>query len=136
MKKKVLFLCSGNSCNSQMAEGLLRHFHGKEYDVFSAGVKPVEVDKNAVQVMKEIGIDISKQTSHHVNEFMNQNFDIIITFCSDVKPSYPSFWEQAKKLYWSFFDPSEGIKTQKDLLKALREVRDGIDEKIKETFKK
>lgn len=136
MKKRVLFLCPGNSCNSQMAEGLLRHFHGDEYDVYSAGVEPVEVDKNAVEVMKEIGIDISKQTSKHINNFLNQKFDIIITVCEDAKESYPTLFEEAQRLNWSFFDPAEGLTTQKDLLKALRELRDDIKTKITEHFKK
>lgn len=135
MKKRVLFLCSGNSCNSQMAEGLLRHFKGNEYEVFSAGVKPVDVNKSAVQVMKEIGIDISRQTSKHINEFLNQEFDIIITVCDDAKDYLPKFIESAKKFNWGLWDPSEAISTQKDLLESLREVRDEIKEKIKEYFK-
>lgn len=135
MKKKVLFLCPGNSCTSQMAEGLLRHFYGNEYEVFSAGVKPVGINKNAVDVMKEIGIDISRQTSKHINEFLNQKFDIIITVCDDTKESYPKFLDAAQKINWRFFDPLEAIDTQKDLLKALREVRDEIKEKIIEHFK-
>lgn len=134
MKKKVLFLCPGNSCNSQMAEGLLKHFHGDKYDVYSAGVKPVGIDKNAVQVMKEIGIDISKQTSKHINDFLNQEFDIIITICSDSEKAFPKILTSAEKLDWKFFDPAEGIETQKDLLLAIREVRDGIIEKIKKHF--
>lgn len=135
MKKKVLFLCPGNSCQSQMAEGLLRHFYGNEYEVFSAGVNPIEVNKNAVEVMKEIGIDISRQTSKHINKFLNQKFDIIITVCEDAKEAYPNFLTEAQILSWNLFDPSEGIATQKDLLKALREVRDEIKEKIIEHFK-
>lgn len=135
MKKRVLFLCPGNSCNSQMAEGLLRHFHGDRYEVFSAGVNPLGVDKNAVEVMKEIGIDISKQTSKHVNEILNQNFDIIITVCDKEKNSDFDFLAAAQKFNWSIFDPSEGISSQKDLYKALREVRDGIKEKIDEHLK-
>lgn len=134
MKKKVLFLCSGNSCNSQMAEGLLKHFHKDKYEVFSAGVKPVDINKNAVQVMKEIGIDISKQTSKHLNEFLNQEFDIIITVCNDSEKNFENVFNKIQKLHWKFFDPAEGIETQKDLLIAIREVRDGIKEKIKEYF--
>lgn len=135
MKKRVLFLCPGNSCSSQMAEGLLRHFHGDEYEVFSAGVKPIEVNKNAVQVMNEIGVDISRQTSKHINEFLNQEFDIIITLCCDSETTFPNIFAKAQTINWKFYDPAEGIETQKDLLAALREVRDGIKEKIDEHFK-
>lgn len=135
MKKRVLFLCPGNSCNSQMAEGLLRHFHGDEYDVFSAGLNPVGVDKKAIQVMREIGIDISKQTSNHINDFLNQKFDIIITVCDEGEYNYPNIFAQAQRIEWKIFDPSEGISEQGDLLKALREVRDEIKEKIHQHFK-
>lgn len=135
MKKKILFLCPGNSCHSQMAEGLLRHFYGSEYEVFSAGVNPVEISKNAVEVMKEIGIDISKQASKHVNEFLNENFDIIITVCGSDNVVYPRFLAKAQSLYWDFFDPAEGIGAQKDLPQALRQLRDDIKAKIIEHFK-
>jgi len=135
MKKRVLFLCPGNSCHSQMAEGLLNHFYGNEYDVFSAGVEPIEVNKNAVEVMKEIGIDISKQTSKHINEFLNQKFDIIITVCDEAEEALPESITGVRQLNWDLYNPLEAIDAQKDLLKALREARDGIKEKIIEHFK-
>lgn len=138
MKKRVLFLCQGNSCHSQMAEGLLKHFRGGEYEVYSAGVKPVEVDRNAVEVMNEIGIDISRQTSKHINKFLTQKFDIIITFGDigkEKEGAISKFFHDAIRIYWSTFDISEGISTQKDLLKGLREVRDDIKSKITKQFK-
>ena len=135
MKKKVLFLCPGNSCHSQMAEGLLKHFYGNEYDVFSAGLNPIEINKNAVEVMNEIGIDISKQTSKHINKFLNENFDIIITLCNDANNPYPNIFDGALNINWELIDPSEGLWAQKDLLKALREVRDSIKDNIVEHFK-
>jgi len=135
MKKKVLFLCEGNSCHSQMAEGLLRHFYGNEYDVFSAGINPIEVDKNTVEVMNEIGIDISKQASKHINKFLNQNFDVIITFRNEAQKPYPTFFTEVERLNWSFYDPAESLEYQPELPKALRELRDDIKRKITEHFK-
>lgn len=136
MKKKVLFLCAGNSCNSQMAEGLMRQFYGDKYEVFSAGVNPTKINKNAIDVMREIGIDISNQASKHVNELLNQPFDIIITVGDNVKETVPSFWEAAEKYNWQLFDPAEKLDTQKDLILALREVRDEIQGKIHDYFSK
>lgn len=134
MKKKVLFLCHGNSCQSQMAEGLLKHFYGKKYDVFSAGINPVDVNKNAIEVMKEIGIDISNQASKHINEFLDQKFDIIVTFNDVNQISYPTFLDRVENIQWEFFNPAEGIDKQGNLLNAFRELRDGIKEKIVEHF--
>ncbi|HSA05658.1 MAG TPA: arsenate reductase ArsC [Candidatus Gastranaerophilales bacterium] len=136
MKKRVLFLCTGNSCRSQMAEGLMRQFYGDKYDVYSAGVNPTEVNPNAIKVMKEIGIDISNHTSKSVNEYINQTFDIIITVCDNAKESCPIFPGKAERLHWSFFDPAEAIGTQEELLKAFTEVRDQIKDKIHSYFKK
>lgn len=135
MKKKVLFLCPGNSCHSQMAEGLLKHFYGDEYDVFSAGLNPIEVSKNVIEVMNEIGIDISNQTSKHINDFLNDHFDIIITVCDETNESLPALTAEAEKVRWDFFYPMEALETQKDLPKALRALRDDIKEKVLEHFR-
>ncbi len=135
MKKKVLFLCPGNSCQSQIAEGLLKHFYGSEYEVFSAGLNPIDINKNAIEVMKEIGIDISQNKTNHINDFLNQNFDIIITFCSNKEIKSSPFLSKALTYNWSLYNPAEGIETQKDLLKALRELRDNLKQKIIEHFK-
>lgn len=136
MKKKVLFLCAGNSCNSQMAEGLMRQFYGHEYEVFSAGVNPKKINKSAIDVMSEIGIDISNQASKHVNMVLNEPFDIIITVGDNVKEVVPNFWDLAQKHDWQLFDPAEKLDSQEDLIPALREVREQIKEKIFDYFKK
>lgn len=136
MKKKVLFLCSGNSCNSQMAEGLMRQFYGDKYEVFSAGINPSEINKSAVDVMKEIGIDISNQASKHINEFLNQHFDIIITVGESEKGTVSDFWDTAEKHDWALFEPSEKLGTQQDLIQALRELREQIKAKIQDKFSK
>src|SRR3990167_8760424 len=115
MKKKVLFLCTGNSCRSQMAEGILRHVAGDTYDVSSAGTKPSKVNETAIQVMKEIGIDISGHRSKSVNEFLNEYFDYVITVCDSAKETCPVFQKRNILLHWPFPDPphdkeiSEGV---------------------------
>lgn len=134
MKKKVLFLCEGNSCNSQMAEGLMRRFYGDEYDVFSAGVKPIGLNKTAIEVMSEVGIDISNQTSKHINEFLNQHFDFIITVGESTQDAVTDFWDTAEKHNWRLFEPSEMLSAQEELLPALRELREQIKEKMHEKF--
>ena len=114
----------------------MRQFYGDEYEVFSAGINPIKVNQNAVTVMKEIGIDISNQKSKSVNEFLNKDFDLIITVCDNAKESCPIFPGKAERLHWSFFDPGEAIGSQKDLLKAFKEVRDEIKEKIHNYFER
>lgn len=136
MKKNVLFLCTQNSCHSQMAEGLLRHFSGNEYNVYSAGVKPVEINQNAIKVMQEIGIDISKQKSKSINSFTDKKFDIIVAIGENVKEDYPSFLSKSEILHWDFIDPSEGLNYQQYLPEAIRELRDQIKDKIQKHFAK
>lgn len=136
MKKTVLFLCEGNSCNSQMAEGLMRRFYGDEYEVFSAGVKPIGLNKTAIEVMSEVGIDISNQASKHINDFLNQHFDFIITVGESHHEKVSEFWEAAEKHDWMLFEPSEMLSAQAELLPALRELREQIKEKMHEKFSK
>lgn len=136
MKKKVLFLCEGNSCNSQMAEGLMRRFYGDEYEVFSAGVNPIGLNKTAIEVMCEVGIDISNQASKHINEFLNQHFDFIITVGESAQDEVTDFWDTAEKHDWMLFEPSEMLSAQEELLPALRELREQIKEKIHNKFSK
>lgn len=136
MKKKVLFLCEGNACNSQMAEGLMRKFYGEEYEVFSAGVKPTALNKSAIDVMHEIGIDISNQASKHIDEFLSQPFDIIIAVGNNQKAALNEFWVAAEKHDWNLFEPSEKMDAQAYLIPALREIREQIKEKMHEKFSK
>lgn len=132
--KKVLFLCTGNSCRSQMAEGLFRELYGDKYEVYSAGINPTEVNKNAIKVMHEIGIDISKQISKSVNEFSNKPFDTIITVCDNAKESCPFFPCQAERLHWSFIDPAEATGTPDEIIEVFKDVRDQIKSRITDTF--
>jgi arsenate reductase len=107
-QKRVLILCTGNSARSQMAEGLLRAMAGDRFDVASAGVAPSSVRPEAIEVMREIGIDISSHRSKSVDEFTDEQFDYVITVCDNAREQCPVFPAQAKMLHWSF----AGTKTQ------------------------
>lgn len=131
-KKRVLFLCAHNSCRSQMAEGLLRHFAGDKFEVFSAGSDPTPVNPLTVKVMKETGIDITGQYPKLVNKFLGQDFDYTINVCEDAKDSCPVFPTKAKKLHWSFADPASAEGSEEEKLSVFRQIRDEISAKIKE----
>jgi arsenate reductase len=122
MKERVLILCTGNSARSQMAEGLLRHMAGDRYEVFSAGTRPVGLNPNAVEAMREIGIDMSGQRSKSVDEFVNQLFDYIITLCDNAKESCPIFPGGGQRIHQSFEDPAAARQQPA----AFRKVRDEL----------
>ena len=105
--KRVLFLCTGNSCRSHMAEGFLRHMAGDKFTVFSAGVKPTKVNPYAIKVMAEAGIDISSHRSKSVDGFLKKEFDYVITVCNHAKQVCPIFPGQYKKFHWDIEDPAE-----------------------------
>lgn len=130
MKERVLFLCTGNSCRSQMAEGIFRHLAGNRYDVFSAGTNPIGVNPLAIKIMDEVGIDISRQRSKSVNEFSGQKFDYVITVCDNAKETCPVFPGEYNKLHWDLEDPAvvEGTEEEKELI--FRKVRNQIKENI------
>jgi arsenate reductase (thioredoxin) len=126
MKKRVLILCTGNSARSQMAEGLLRHDAGEQFDVESAGTKPGVVRPEAITAMSELGIDISGHRSKHVDEFKGQHFDVVITVCDNAKESCPVFFGAAKRLYHSFEDPATAQGSEEERLALFRRVRDEL----------
>jgi len=128
MKKTVLFLCTGNSARSQMAEGLLRHLRGKEFEVYSAGVAPKGVHPKAVQAMQEIGIDISGQKSKHIDELPDREFDHIITLCDHAAQNCPVFLGKGVRLHHGFSDPATAVGSDHEVLEAFRKVRDEIKE--------
>lgn len=136
MKPKVLFLCTGNSARSQMAEGLLRHFAGDDYEVLSAGTHPKGVNPLAVQALREIGIDISGQTSKNVSEFLGLSIPYVVTVCDRAKESCPIFPGTFRFLNWSFDDPAEATGTREEQLAVFRRVRDELEERIKKQFVK
>lgn len=129
-KKRVLILCTGNSARSQMAEGILRSIAGEKFDVESAGVSPSHVRLEAIEAMREIGIDISSHRSKSVDEFTGQVFDYIITVCDNAKESCPAFPGSAEKIHWSFDDPAAVSGTDAERLTAFRFIRDQIKIKL------
>ena len=134
-KIKVLFLCTGNSCRSQMAEGWTRHLKGDEIEAFSAGVDPHGVDPRAVQVMAEVGGDISDQTSIHVDELSDREFDYVVTVCDSAREACPAFSGAGTMVHKSFEDPPRLAADAEDVEEALesyRRVRDEIREFIEE----
>ena len=125
---KILFLCVANSARSQMAEGLAKAILGSNVEVYSAGSKPSTLNPLAVEVLKEIGIDISNQYSKSVEDLSIKTFDYIITLCAE--EVCPVYLGAGKKLHWSFPDPASEDKTV--ALSKFREVRDGILQKLKD----
>jgi len=130
MKKKVLFLCTGNSARSQMAEGLLRHLAGDKFDVFSAGVNPAQVNPLAIKVMSEIGIDISHHRSKSAMEFIGQKFNYVITVCDNARQTCPVFPGEYEKIHWDIEDPAEARGNEEERLSIFRKIRDKIKENI------
>ena len=127
-KKRVLFLCSGNSARSQMAEGLLRNLAGNKFDVVSAGTNPKGLHPRSVEVMKEIGIDVSRQASKDLKQFLNQKFDYVITVCDRAKQQCPIF-PGAEPIHWGFDDPAEAPPDKE--LRTFRRVRDEILQRLR-----
>jgi len=136
MAQKVLILCTKNSCRSQMAEGVLKHSGGDKFIVESAGLEPTQVNKNTIQVMKEIGIDISKQHLKNVADFLGQYFGYIITVCADADARCPIFPGVATRLYWPFNDPPQTEDDSPETLDEFRKVRDEIVVRFKEVAEK
>jgi len=131
-RQKVLFLCTGNSCRSQMAEGLLRNLAGARFDVASAGTRPAGLNPTAVEAMQEIGIDISGHRSKDVSEFDGQRFDTVITVCDRVRQACPVFPGANKMFHWSLDDPAEAQGSHEERMAVFRRVRDEIVDRMRE----
>jgi arsenate reductase len=123
---KILVLCTGNSCRSQIAEGYLRHFAKEKAVIYSAGIETHGVNPKAIAVMKEDGVDISKHTSNNVDEYKGIDFDYVITVCDNAKESCPYFPTQAKKFHQNFPDPAKATGTEEEIMQQFRKVRDMI----------
>lgn len=136
MKKKILILCTGNSCRSQMAEGLLKSFD-KNLEVYSAGTKPAEkVNPFAVKAMKEIGIDISEGKAENVDKYLSQSFDYVITVCDNAKETCPVFIGNVKHLlHIGFDDPADAVGTEEEVMLVYRRVRDELKKDFYEFYK-
>lgn len=124
--KKILVLCTGNSCRSQIAEGYLRHFVGDKAEVFSAGIETHGVNPKAIEAMQEDGIDISTHTSNNINEYMDVDFDYVITVCDNAKESCPYFPTKAKKFHHNFPDPAKAPGSAGEVKEEFCTVRDMI----------
>jgi thioredoxin type arsenate reductase len=130
MKKRVLFLCTGNSARSQMAEGLLRSIGGDKYEVFSAGTHPKGVHPMTIAAMQELGIDIGRQTSKDLDRFLGQDFDYVITVCDRARQACPVF-PGATPIHWGFDDPAEATGSAESQLRTFRQVRDEIRTRLR-----
>src|SRR4051812_28415249 len=132
MKKKVLVLCTGNSCRSQIAHGYLNYFGGDVLDVYSAGVETHGVNPRAIEIMKEDGIDIAQHTSNNVDEYKDIDFDFVITVCDNAKERCPYLPTQAKKFHYNFPDPAKAKGTEEEIINQFRQVREMIKTYCKE----
>lgn len=135
-KQRVLILCTGNSARSQMAEGLLRHLAGDRFEVASAGVAPSKVRPEAIEVMSEVGIDISSHRSKSVDEFTGQEFDYVITVCDNANEQCPVFPGKTKRIHWSFEDPAAAGGGAVERFGVFRRVRDEIRMRLREFAEK
>lgn len=137
MKKRILILCTGNSCRSQMAEGFLKSLD-ENLEVYSAGTKPAEsVNPFAIKAMKEIGIDISNGIAEDVEKYLSQSFDYVITVCDNAKETCPVFMGNVKhRLHIGFDDPADAFGTDEEVMPVYRRVRDEIKRDFFEFYKK
>ena len=124
--KRILVLCTGNSCRSQIAEGYLKHFAKEKAEVYSAGIETHGVNPEAIAIMKEDGINISEHTSNNVNEYRDIDFDFVITVCDNAKEQCPVFPSTAKQFHYNFADPAKATGTEEEILQQFRNVRDEI----------
>jgi len=127
---KILVLCTGNSCRSQMAEGLLSYF-STNTKVYSAGTKPEKINPFAIKAMAEMGIDISKNTSNHVDEYTDIDFDYVFTVCDNAKEICPIYPKAKQMIHHSFSDPADATGTEQEQLKVYIEVRNQLSDYFK-----
>ena len=130
-RKKVLFICTGNSCRSQMAEGLLRDMAGDQFEVFSAGSHPSRLHPASTIVMAELGINVSEQIAESINKYLNINIDIVISVCDNALENCPVFPENVEKIHWSIDDPFHGWGTEAGDLIPYRKTRDILNNQIR-----
>ena len=136
-KHRVLFLCTGNSCRSQMAEAFLRRYAGDRFEVFSAGISPKEINPYTYRVMGEIGFDLAGHSSKSLDDFLGKvEFDYLITVCDDADKNCPVVWMNVPhRLHWSFEDPAKFIGPEDQKLERFRRVRDQIKARIEDWSK-
>ena len=128
---RVLFLCTGNSARSQMAEAFLRNFGGSDFEVYSAGTEPKALHPLSILAMHESNIDISKQNSKHLNQFLGQSFDYIITVCDRARDNCPTFPGDYDRIHWSFDDPAAVTNDEVAQYRLFKRVRNEISDRIR-----
>ncbi len=131
-KPSVLFLCTGNSCRSQMAEGLLRGLGDDRFEAASAGTRPVGLNPLAVRAMAELGLDISGHASKHVDSLADDQFAYVVTVCDNARETCPTFPADVESLHWSFDDPAEAEGDDEERMPVFRRVRDEIVARVRE----
>jgi len=129
-KKKVIFICTGNACRSQMAEGLLRHMAGDKFEVYSAGSQPSRLHPASVAVMAEWGIDIAHHTAEPIDDYLDTGIDIAITVCDNAQQSCPTFPGNVEQIHWGLDDPYHGWGADPEDLPPYRETRDELKKRI------
>ena len=127
---RVMFLCTGNSCRSQMAEGFAKELGKVLIEAHSAGLSPQGVNPRAIVVMKEIGIDISNQTSKSIDEELLKKMDVIITLCDNAAESCPWTPPEIRRIHWSLQDPAKAEGTDEEILNEFRRIREEIKERV------
>ena len=131
-KRKIIFICTGNACRSQIAEGLLRNLASDKFSVFSAGSHPSQVHPMSVAVMEEVGIDISHHTSDPISDYVDHGIDVVITVCDNAKQVCPVFPGNVEHIHWSIEDPFRGWDFDPLDLDNFRKVREDINSRIKD----
>ena len=134
-KEKIIFICTGNACRSQIAEGVMRKLAADKFDVFSAGSHPSLVHPMSIKVMKEIGIDITSHTSDPISKFLSKNINVVVTVCDNADRVCPVFPGKVERIHWSIKDPFKGWNSHPDDLVNFRKTREDLTARIKNLIK-
>ena len=134
-KEKIIFICTGNACRSQIAEVVIRKLAADKFDVFSAGSHPSLVHPMSIKVMKEIGIDITSHTSDPISKFLSKNINIVVTVCDNANKVCPVFPGKVERIHWSIKDPFKGWNSHPDDLVNFRKTREDLTARIKNLIK-
>ena len=129
-KKKIIFVCTGNACRSQIAHGLLENMAGDKFEVFSAGSHPSQVHPMSLKIMEEIGIDISHHTSDFIDDYLKTGIEIVITVCDNANEICPIFPGNVERIHWSIDDPFKGWDYDENHIQSFRNIREEIKQRI------
>lgn len=134
MSKKIYFLCTGNSCRSQMAEGFAKNIFDASWDIQSAGVETHGLNPRAVQSMQQIGIDISRQTSKMIDDDFLMSCDVVVTLCGDARDKCPVTPPEIRRIHWPLPDPAKATGSEADIMDTFAQVRDNIQQKVEQLY--